>query len=544
MFPGASRDPERFLYQMIPSIEDLDSVLEAQQGLGNDRVVVGIRTVGEAFGDRTSPVGSNPGVSWMNVNPFGGSGDDLYTENGGELRIPKAYVNLAKRDDDNAVWAAQDQAAFDFIDALAGQSQGGTGGTAPQPATTVEVLAQLPLNQIPDNGYHVENTPSGRFFVGRFNGQFRVLDAACTHEGCFVDWVPAQGVFACPCHTAQFDTDGTNVSGPPPSPLLRPDFRVQNGMLEVTRAQSSAASVEFLGGGADGIGTTFHECGTLWLGDDPAKSVTDVHGRFHHVANAYCVDQALFPTAGSANPVLTGITLSRRIADSIIQRFQSVEFTGVEAGFQSLYTGNFVTDGWETAAGGSNHFYDVADTAHPVLGAGVDDQTAALGVLRYTTETFDDFILRLDWRAFDIHANSGIFLRMPAAVTLDADFYHSTIEVQIDEQGYDAGNGIHGSPLHKTGAVYDVFPARLWAAKVTHPRESGEEPCWNSCEIEVNGRDITVRINGLTVSSGRFAPLLAIDAPAAGTTKRDEGFIGLQCHTEVVQFRNLRIKRL
>lgn len=544
MFPGASRDPERFLYQMIPNTEDLQSVLEAQQGLGNDRVVVGIRTVGESFGNRTSAVGSDAGASWMNVSPFGGNGDDVYLENGSELRIPKSYVNMVKGSEDAAVWAAQDQAAFDFIDALAAQGQGGTGGTGPLPATSIEVLAQVPVNTIPDNGYLMENTPGGRFFIGRFNGQFRVLEGTCTHEGCFVNWVPGQGVFTCPCHTAEFAIDGLNVSGPPPTPLYRPDFRVVNGTLEVTRDQSGTTDVEFMGGGADGIGTTYHECGTLWMGSDPATSVTDTHGRFHHITNACCVDQALFPMAGSANPVLTGIALSRRIADSIIQRYVPVDFTGVEAGFESLYSGDFAADGWEIAPGGSSNFFDVADPDHPVLGAGVDTRSPALGVLRYTGDTFGDFILRLDWRAFDIHANSGVFVRMPAPVALDSDFYNSTIEVQIDEHGRDSGNDIYGSPLHKTGAVYGVFPARLWSAKVVQPRDTGSAPCWNSCEIEVNGRNIAVRINGLTVAGGELAPLLTMDAPAAGMTKREAGFIGLQCHTEVVQFRNIRIKRL
>jgi hypothetical protein len=129
-------------------------------------------------------------------------------------------------------------------------------------------------------------------------------------------------------------------------------------------------------------------------------------------------------------------------------------------------------------------------------------------------------------------------------VTLDAAFYDSSIEVQIDEHGYDAGNGIHGSPLHKTGAVYGVFPARLWMAKVVQPRDTGRAVFWNSCEIEAQGRNIAVRINGMTVSSGTLDPLMSIDQPADGTTKREEGFIGLQCHSEVVQFRNIRIKRL
>jgi choline dehydrogenase-like flavoprotein len=66
-----------------------------------------------------------------------------------------------------------------------------------------------------------------------------------------------------------------------------------------------------------GLGTTYHESGTLWMGDDPSESVTDTTGRFHHIVNAYACDQSLFPTAGSANPVLTGLTLAHRVAEAI-----------------------------------------------------------------------------------------------------------------------------------------------------------------------------------------------------------------------------------
>jgi choline dehydrogenase-like flavoprotein len=63
-----------------------------------------------------------------------------------------------------------------------------------------------------------------------------------------------------------------------------------------------------------GLGTTYHESGTLWMGDAPENSVTNSFGRFHHISNAYACDQSLFPTVGSVNPVLTGLTLAGRIA--------------------------------------------------------------------------------------------------------------------------------------------------------------------------------------------------------------------------------------
>jgi len=66
----------------------------------------------------------------------------------------------------------------------------------------------------------------------------------------------------------------------------------------------------------DGLGTTHHESGTLWMGA-PRSSVTDENGRFHHINNAYVTDLSLFPTAGSANPVLIGLTLARKVASAI-----------------------------------------------------------------------------------------------------------------------------------------------------------------------------------------------------------------------------------
>lgn len=66
-----------------------------------------------------------------------------------------------------------------------------------------------------------------------------------------------------------------------------------------------------------GLGTTYHESGTLWMGDNQANSVTNSTGCFHHINNAYACDQSLFPTVGSVNPALTGLTLARKIAEHV-----------------------------------------------------------------------------------------------------------------------------------------------------------------------------------------------------------------------------------
>lgn len=130
----------------------------------------------------------------------------------------------------------------------------------------------------------------------------------------------------------------------------------------------------------DGLGTTYHECGTLWMGDDPETSVTDVHGRFHHVANAYAVDQSLFATAGSANPVPTGLALARKVALDITQRYEEQpEFTDGDAGFQFLFNGTL--DGtWRTA--GASNFTSLTPIGQPpIIEAGTAGSDSVLGLL-------------------------------------------------------------------------------------------------------------------------------------------------------------------
>lgn len=104
---------------------------------------------------------------------------------------------------------------------------------------------------------------------------------------------------------------------------------MQNGDFPLADAMDAATknlilkldpSAEILRSDRDPAGSTYHEAGTLWMGDDPTTSVTDANGRFHHVSNAYCVDQSLFPTVGSVNPTLTGLVLARKVAEAIIAR--------------------------------------------------------------------------------------------------------------------------------------------------------------------------------------------------------------------------------
>ncbi len=259
----------------------------------------------------------------------------------------------------------------------------------------------------------------------------------------------------------------------------------------------------------DGLGTTHHETGTLWMGSAPATSVTDLDGRFHHINNAYVVGPAIFPTVGSANPSLTGLALAKKTALAIARRSLFVEK-------DFLTVGNGGLAGWRMAGAGG--FIE--------LGQGIIESVGGPGLLWFVKQEFDNFILRLEWQTFGESDNSGVYIRIPA---LGPDFRPADAqgyEIQIDERGIDP-QGNPGSASHRTGAVYALTPS----SKPDFPRLVGR---WNAFEIEANGGTIAVSLNGQPVSrldNGR---------------RSLKGFIGLQSHHpgSRVQFRNIRIKSL
>lgn len=62
------------------------------------------------------------------------------------------------------------------------------------------------------------------------------LSAVCTHLGCVVKWSEGEGVFKCPCHGGVFDTKGTVLGGPPPTPLPTFAARIEDGYVVIEEA--------------------------------------------------------------------------------------------------------------------------------------------------------------------------------------------------------------------------------------------------------------------------------------------------------------------
>ncbi|SCK27585.1 Choline dehydrogenase [Variovorax sp. HW608] len=274
-------------------------------------------------------------------------------------------------------------------------------------------------------------------------------------------------------------------------------------------ANNDPAKIKVVGQARDGLGTTHHEAGTLWMGANPNDSVTNLDGRFHHISNAYVAGPALFPTLGSANPSLTATALARRTAEAIVR-----ESLGAEPGFSPLGTGGIA--GWKTA--GSGGFVE--------LGGNIIESFGGIGLLWFTERQFKNFVLRVDWRASAVDDNSGIFIRFPDPGTDWTIPVAQGYEIQIDNTGKnpDTNPPTFGDPLHNTGAVYGL------AASTSAPT-AGQ---WHTYEIEANGSTITVWLDGQQVSQLQNA------------NRSPQGFIGLQNHHagSRVQFTRLRIKQL
>jgi hypothetical protein len=279
------------------------------------------------------------------------------------------------------------------------------------------------------------------------------------------------------------------------------------------------------GGRRDGMGTTHHEAGPLCLGTDPNNSVTDSSNRFHSVTNAYAAGPSLFPTVGSPNPMLTGVALARRLADSMI-----VPPFIPDPGFTMLF------DGADTSKWRMSKITNQPGRDNPGTFLVVDRSLESLpgndlGLFWNIDPTPPDFILKLEFLRWRDDDNSGVFLRFPdpnskgynntAYVAIDFGF-----EVQIDEIGQGDPAGL---PIHKTGAIYSFA-----APQNPNVKPPGQ---WNEFEIHAQGQNYQVFLNGAKVTEYQNPD------PVRGSTATP-CFVGLQTHTGRVAFRKIQIKAL
>jgi hypothetical protein len=110
------------------------------------------------------------------------------------------------------------------------------------------------------------------------------------------------------------------------------------------------------------------------------------------------------------------------------------------------------------------------------------------------------------------------------------------IEIQILDDRHEKYKGWLRPEQH-TGSIYDVVPAR------THfQRPAGE---WNEQEIVADGSHIKVTLNGTVIVDFDLSLIReeSVLKKHPGL-RRPSGYIGLLGHRSLVEFRNIRVKRL
>jgi Domain of Unknown Function (DUF1080)/GMC oxidoreductase len=314
----------------------------------------------------------------------------------------------------------------------------------------------------------------------------------------------------------------------------------------------------------DGLGTTFHESGTLRMGDDPAQSVTNADGQFHYVTNLYAGDASVLPTCGSANPVMNGVALRRRLAKRLVPEGDGIgnpqSGRPIRPFFQPampaappapgtvipLFDGQTLTN-WRLAGRGTFHAIDGALQSVPSFD---------LGLLWCTIPMPQNFRLELEFFTRLFQSNSGVFIRFrnpestgyynpawSAVFIPGVSAVPTGFEIQIDNTG-----APDGAAKHRTGAVYAVnYPGDPNPDPAIPPATPGDfvNPqnaqvlAWNLYRIEVQGDVITVNLNGVDTARytnpdpnrGRFSPA-------------EPTFVGLQAYSNyayATAFRNIRI---
>lgn len=172
--------------------------------------------------------------------------------------------------------------------------------------------------------------------------------------------------------------------------------------------------------------------------------------------------------------------------------------------------------GWRMAGDGG--FRTAADGAIESFGGP--------GLLWYAQEIYENFILKVEWRTMRGDDNSGVFIRCPPLENDSKPAIERGYEIQIDDQGYDPENDSYKSPLHITGAIYQLAPATVVTSRGA--------ALWNEFEIAARGGTIAVVLNGEEVSR------------LTDASRQPRGHIALQAHHEGshVHFRNLQVRRL
>jgi hypothetical protein len=190
-------------------------------------------------------------------------------------------------------------------------------------------------------------------------------------------------------------------------------------------------------------------------------------------------------------------------------------------GFTPLFNGKNL-DGW-WCRGENEAAYQVKDDG-VLLVTGEKG-----GDWLFTDDEYDNFVLRYEYRCVSGEGNSGVGIRAPKEGNPSFDGF----EIQVLRPGWE-------TPYQRSCSLYAVQPVKVEAGK-----PFGE---WNSVEVMADGTRIRTTLNGTVVydiHTTDFTPeTIKEDWQKTANERPMRGYIGLQSHSDAVEFRLLRIKPL
>jgi len=196
---------------------------------------------------------------------------------------------------------------------------------------------------------------------------------------------------------------------------------------------------------------------------------------------------------------------------------------GLYEGFTRLFNGKDLT-GWK--ATGKMDDWAVDGTTLVTKGGG--------GGWLMTEKEYSDFEVYVDFKMpLEGGGNSGVAIRAP--MVGDAAYQGMEIQLLDDVWHLDPAHFKGLKPVQLTGAIYGVVPPSRAALKPV-----GE---WNTIHITAKGRQVTVELNGIKTVDANLDDHKDAFKEHPGLT-RDKGHIGLQSHSNRVEFRNVYVKEL
>ncbi len=189
-----------------------------------------------------------------------------------------------------------------------------------------------------------------------------------------------------------------------------------------------------------------------------------------------------------------------------------------EEGFTSLFNGKDFT-GWQGAVDNYEVTADGAIRCQPHKG----------GTL-YTTDEFDDFVVKLEFK-LPKAGNNGLAIRYPGQ---GDPAYAGMAELQVlDTPGYPG----QLDPRQAHGSAYGMVPAATG-----YLRRVGQ---WNYQEVTVKGSSVKVELNGTVILDADLANVTDFMAGSQHPGKDlKKGYFGFAGHSDPVEFRNICLKPL